>query len=170
MIIMGTRGNNNNKRVFLGSTAESILRESKVPVLSVKYSKITFTPKKVALAIDLEDKLELPIQKIDEIRKKLEAKLHIVYVNTANNFSTNRDLNKKMTNFAKKYELKDYQFHIYCDILQDEGIKNFANDEKIDLIIMFSHQRKGLSKFWKGSVSEGVVGESLVPVLTFPSN
>lgn len=171
MIVMGTRGNNNNKRVLLGSTAESILRDSTVPVLSIKYSSsLKNDTKKIVLAVDLESKKSFPIENIKEVLQKFEAELHVLYVNTANSFSTTKDLNKKMSNFAEKYKLTNYQFHIFCDVLQDEGIKNFAQQEKADLVIMMSHQRKGLSRFWQGSVSEGVAGESLVPVLTFPMN
>ncbi|TAE70146.1 MAG: universal stress protein [Bacteroidetes bacterium] len=168
MIVMGTRGNNQSKKLLLGSTAENVLRETNVPVLSIKYSSKKIDTKKIALAVDLDEKKNLPIEKIQEVLQKFEAELHILYVNTTNNFSTTRDLNKKMNNFAEKYKLSNYKFHIFCDVLQDEGIKNFANDEKIDLVIMMSHQRKGLSRFWQGSVSEGVVGDSVTPVFTFP--
>lgn len=168
MIVMGTKGNNNNKRVLLGSTAENILRDSSVPVLSIKYSSQKIEHQKIVLAIDLDEKKNIPIEKIKEVLEKFGATLHILYVNTANSFSTTKDLNKKMANIAQKYQLDNYQFHIFCDVLQDEGIKNFAQQEEASLIIMMSHQRKGLSRFWQGSVSEGVVGESLVPVFTFP--
>lgn len=45
-------------------------------------------------------------------------------------------------------------------------IIQYAQDEKIDLIIMGTHGRKGLEKALFGSVAEKVVKNSPVPVLT----
>ncbi len=45
-------------------------------------------------------------------------------------------------------------------------IIRYAQEEKIDLIIMGTHGRKGLEKALFGSVAEKVVKNSPVPVLT----
>ena len=45
-------------------------------------------------------------------------------------------------------------------------ILNLAAEQHIDLIVMGTHGRKGVSHFFLGSVAERVVRESLVPVLT----
>ena len=45
-------------------------------------------------------------------------------------------------------------------------ILNLAAEQKIDLIVMGTHGRKGISHFLLGSVAAHVVRESPVPVLT----
>jgi nucleotide-binding universal stress UspA family protein len=45
-------------------------------------------------------------------------------------------------------------------------ILNLVSEQKIDLIVIGTHGRKGVSHFLLGSVSERVVRESPVPVLT----
>ncbi|HMD01594.1 MAG TPA: universal stress protein [Candidatus Baltobacteraceae bacterium] len=46
-----------------------------------------------------------------------------------------------------------------------EGINRLAETEKADLIIMGSHGRRGLSRVFMGSTTEGVLRQSSVPVL-----
>lgn len=48
----------------------------------------------------------------------------------------------------------------------DEEIVKFAKEEDIDLIIMATHGRSGLSHVLMGSVAEKVIQQSPVPVLT----
>jgi universal stress protein A len=50
--------------------------------------------------------------------------------------------------------------------IAEEEIVKFANDEDIDLIVMATHGRSGLSHALMGSVAERVVQHSRAPVLT----
>jgi nucleotide-binding universal stress UspA family protein len=47
-----------------------------------------------------------------------------------------------------------------------DEILNYANNNKVDLIIMSTHGRSGISRFVMGSVTNKVLSHSLVPVLT----
>ncbi len=49
------------------------------------------------------------------------------------------------------------------------GILHVAADEHADLIVMTTHGRSGLSRLAHGSVCEGVVRESHIPVLLVPA-
>ncbi len=49
------------------------------------------------------------------------------------------------------------------------GILHVAADEHADLIVMTTHGRSGLSRLARGSVCEGVVRDSRIPVLLVPS-
>jgi nucleotide-binding universal stress UspA family protein len=46
-----------------------------------------------------------------------------------------------------------------------DEIVRFSRDERIDLIVMGSHGRRGLARMFMGSVAEGVLRASSVPVL-----
>lgn len=74
----------------------------------------------------------------------------------------NKDLQDFMT-----YKLPD-QRNIVMIVRRGEGYKEiikFAQDERIDLIIMATHGRTGLAHVVMGSVAEKVVRYSTVPVL-----
>ncbi len=49
-----------------------------------------------------------------------------------------------------------------------DGIVDFARREKVELIVMATHGRKGFDHFLLGSVAEKVIRNSPVPVLTVP--
>ena len=46
-------------------------------------------------------------------------------------------------------------------------IERYTADRDIDLIAMATHGRTGLSRFWRGSVAQDVIGRVEVPVLLY---
>ena len=48
----------------------------------------------------------------------------------------------------------------------EKGILSFSNSVGADLITMSTHARKGLSHFFKGSLSENVANHASLPILT----
>jgi nucleotide-binding universal stress UspA family protein len=55
--------------------------------------------------------------------------------------------------------------HISEGLPADE-ILNYAEEKGVDLIIMSTHGRSGVSRWFFGSVADRVVRQSLIPVLT----
>lgn len=51
-----------------------------------------------------------------------------------------------------------------------ETISDYARDNGIDLIIMSTHGRSGLSRVMLGSVAEATIRTSKVPILVIPSD
>lgn len=51
-----------------------------------------------------------------------------------------------------------------------EDICRYAKEHKADMIVIGTHGRKGLEKFWLGSVAERVVKNAPCPTLTFNPN
>ena len=48
------------------------------------------------------------------------------------------------------------------------GILDYVRDNKVDLIVMSTHGRSGISRWAFGSVTEKVIRSAKVPVLTIP--
>ncbi|HEX7253007.1 MAG TPA: universal stress protein, partial [Thermoanaerobaculia bacterium] len=48
----------------------------------------------------------------------------------------------------------------------DEAITAAARDQKADLVVMGTHGRKGVSRFFLGSVASRVISTSECPVMT----
>ncbi|MFH1350954.1 MAG: universal stress protein [Pseudomonadota bacterium] len=74
---------------------------------------------------------------------------------------------KKMELFAED-NFKDHPVFKTKVILGDpaEEILNYVNSEKIDMIIIGTHGRKGIERILFGSVAERVIKMSPVPVLS----
>jgi nucleotide-binding universal stress UspA family protein len=52
-----------------------------------------------------------------------------------------------------------------ADGLPADEILNYAEQKRVDLIVMSTHGKSGISRWWSGSVAEKVVSQSLIPVL-----
>ena len=74
---------------------------------------------------------------------------------------------KGIEEFAQTY-LKEYSAYKTKVVLGDaaEEILSYINSERIDLVVIGTHGRKGLERIFFGSVAERVIKQSPVPVLS----
>ena len=56
--------------------------------------------------------------------------------------------------------------HHYLNGIPEKKIVELADQEKVDLIVMGTHGRSGVSRLLMGSVAEGVLRHATCPVLT----
>ncbi|NJW54472.1 universal stress protein, partial [Salinimicrobium oceani] len=96
-----------------------------------------------------------------------EAKLHLVYINTANEFITSEAIDNRLSKYLDNLNFSNYEFHVYNDESIERGIMNFSRKVNADLVGIATHGRKGLSHFFNGSISEDLVNHATSPVITF---
>jgi nucleotide-binding universal stress UspA family protein len=167
LIVMGSHGASGYKEMFIGSNAEKVVRNSEVPVLVIKKEEGDFAVDNFVFASDFSEEVKKPFQKAVEFANKFDATLHLVTINTPNNFKSTSEAEETMHNFVKGFEIKKVVSHIYNETNVEKGILNFANSIDADLIGMSTHGRKGLSHFFNGSISEDLVNHAKRPVVTF---
>ena len=167
MIIMGTQGDSDYDTLFVGSNAEKVVQLAECPVITSRKIEGEVDFKNIVFACNLEVSHRLPLDQIKQIQSLFDAKVHLTYINTPAYFQTTYDLHEKATHFIQEYQLSNCAFDIYCDLVEDDGINNFAESVNADLIIVVSNKRRGFSRLLAGSVSAGVVNVSNIPVLTF---
>lgn len=167
LIVMGSHGASGFKEMFIGSNAEKVVRSSEVPVLIVKKDIENLEINNIVFASDFADKIKKPFSKAIVVANQLGAKLHLVTINTPNNFKTTQEANLLMKDFVESFDIDNYELHIYNDLNIEKGILNFARTINADLIAMSTHGRKGLSHFLNGSISEDLVNHANRPVMTF---
>ena len=93
--------------------------------------------------------------------------MHLLMVNTPNNFVTTSEAETRMQNFIKAFDYSNYTINIYNETTIEKGIMNFSQSIKADLIGMSTHGRQGISHFFNGSISEDLVNHAKRPVITF---
>jgi len=167
LIVMGSHGASGFKEVFIGSNTEKVVRNSNIPVLVIKneYDKFNIDNFVFATDCDLENKHTL--NKAIKFADKIDAALHLVYVNTANNFKTSVETEECMHDFVKGENIDQHKMHIYNDVSVEKGVLNFAKSLNAGLIGISTHGRKGLAHFFNGSISEDLVNHANRPVITF---
>ncbi|WP_316929843.1 universal stress protein [Aquimarina pacifica] len=167
IIIMGSHGSSGFEELFIGSNAEKVVRTSKQPVLVIKEDCDIYSVEDFVYATNFDDEDKPSLLAAYDFSKALNAKLHLVWVNTANGFKTTYETEEKMNGMLADLDIHDYSLNIYNDISVEKGILNFASSVNAGMIGISTHGRKGISHFINGSLGEDVVNHAKRPVLTF---
>ena len=164
-IIMGSNDAKGFKGV-LGSNAQRVVRTSTVPVLVIKQKPENFEIKNILFASTFEKKANKPFEKIIELAKVLDAKVHLLNVNTPSNFKETDEAIAKMETFLKTYPNHKYPINIYNALNEERGIISFSHKNNIDAIVMGTHGKTGLKRLISPSITESVINNSDIPVIT----
>jgi nucleotide-binding universal stress UspA family protein len=167
LIIMGTTGVNDWAESLIGSTAEKVVRQASCPVITLRKKVKLNEIGKIVFASDFKDQKPAYMPVIKSIQELFEAELHMVFVNTPSHFKNERDVIKDLKAFAEANELDDHMIHIYSHQHEEEGIVWFTEDHKMDMVMMATYGRSGLSRLFEHSIAEDVVNFSKKPVVTF---
>ncbi|MBW1294686.1 universal stress protein [Aquimarina litoralis] len=167
IIVMGSHGSSGFEELFIGSNAEKVVRTSEKPVLVIKEDCNIFEVQDFVYATNFDDEDKPSLVAAHQFAKQLQAKLHLVWINTANSFKTTSETEEKMNLMISDLPIDNYTLNIYNDINVEKGILNFAKSVNAGLIGISTHGRKGLSHFINGSLGEDVVNHAKRPVLTF---
>jgi nucleotide-binding universal stress UspA family protein len=165
LIVMGSNGAEGLNEFFSGSNSEEIVRFASCPVLVIKGNQNTFALKKVVLTVDLshEDFLKKAVNSLP----LNNAELHFLHVDTGEKRINYKERQEQMHKLADKIGLKKCQFEIHESSTIEHGILEYADKINADLIVMYTHGRKGIRHFFKGSIAEDVVNHAKMPVFTY---
>ncbi|MAP53904.1 universal stress protein [Altibacter sp.] len=167
LIVMGSHGASGFKEMFIGSNTEKVVRTSKIPVLVIKNHHPVFNIEDFVFATDFAEECKGSFNDALDFAEAVGATLHLLYINTPNDFRTSAEAHRMMQDFVKGTNASQYTLNIYNDTSVEKGILNYARDTKAQLIGMSTHGRKGLSHFFNGSISEDLVNHAKMPVITF---
>ncbi|MBC9796636.1 universal stress protein [Sinomicrobium weinanense] len=167
MIVMGSGGASGLKEMFVGSNTEKVVRTAEVPVFTVKSRTDLTDIESMVFASDFSPETAEPYKKAISFAEKFGATLHLLFVNTPNNFVTTREAENRMNLFIKNGTPQKYTLNIYNDQTIEHGIIHFARAAGARIISLSTHGRKGLAHFFNGSISEDLVNHAMRPVITF---
>ena len=168
LVVMGTNGATGLRELLIGSRTEKVVRHSPVPVIAVKQFNPENKIKSIVFPVTLDETPdERLVTKVRLLQDHLNAKLHLLWVNTVANFRDENDARKALNALATRFLLKNYTINIFNDMTEEEGVIYFADSIDADLIAMATHGRTGFAHVLAGSIAEDVVSHSKRPVLTF---
>ena len=165
-IVMGTRGTSGFNELVIGSNTEKVVRHAKCPVLSV-HDKPTDNYSDIIFATSFDDSESELIDLIKSFQSRYNSNIHMVWVNTPNNFERDKLTKIRMHQFIEKNKLSNCSVNVYNDITEEDGIISFAEEKNADLIAMITHGRTGFAHLIAGSIAEDVVNHTRRPVLTY---
>ena len=137
--------------------------------------------KKILFPVDLSEPIKKVIPYAQLMASRFDADIHLLYVVrglelfTSPYFPLSQNMDfEEITSLAQTqiYDFRDQHFKDFqktrANVLighPAEEILNYIMSERIELVIMGTHGRKGLNKAIFGSVAERVVKTATVPVM-----
>jgi nucleotide-binding universal stress UspA family protein len=138
--------------------------------------------KKILYPVDLSESSGRIVPYVQSVAGRFESKIHVLFAARAFEYYTSMYVphpsvsrfEKEVIEGAEKrlYEFVDEHFADFPNTKAvvvagdaSEEIINYIEEQKIDLVIMGTHGRKGMDKIIFGSVAERVLKTSPVPVM-----
>ena len=166
LIVMGSHGT--NAEHYAGSNADKVVRFAHCPVVTVKDEINMADIKHVVFATSLEEENDKVVGYLADFVSVVGAKLHILRVNHPGHVMPERAVHTKGKVMADRNQMKNYEINTYADNTIEDGILHFAEDNHIEMIMLGTHSRSGISRILHrgGSVAEGLVTHSNMLVWT----
>lgn len=167
LIVMGSNGATGMKEVFVGSNTEKVVRHAERPVLVVKKEIENFEVNDFVFATDFVAKGKDAFWRALKFAALFGAKIHLVYINTANKFKTTQEIGVKMKAFTQDAPSDNFSLEVYNDSSIEKGILNYSKQIDAQLMGIATNGRRGLAHLLNGSISEDLVNHAQKPVVTF---
>jgi nucleotide-binding universal stress UspA family protein len=180
LVVMGTHGRQGLDRARFGSVAEEVVRTAPAPVLTVRaHAPATTRPVRRILApIDFSEASETALRHAKEIALTYGAEidlLHVIdrpsypsaYGLDSLDFSGETVLENAENGLADLAEEIVGHEHAKAEVVYGHpvaGILDYIEDNEIDLLVIATRGRTGLSRLLLGSVAERVLRQSPIPV------
>jgi nucleotide-binding universal stress UspA family protein len=188
LICMGTRGHTGLDRVLLGSVTTRIVRTVDIPVLSVKSklmealseSEIQKGFENILVPTDGSKPAREAVTHALDLARTYDATLHALYVVDRGAYASRPgwtwDELQQVLEQNGETVVEDVQSRTAADGISvaaeithgvpHQAIEEYCNQHGIDIVVMGTHGRSGLTRQLIGSVTERVLRSSDVPVLT----
>lgn len=142
---------------------------------------------KILVCVDLSESTEKIVKKIEELAKSLSAEVWLLHnaEPAPDVVEFKVDPLAARESLAKKFHVEHRQIQELADRMRKAGIDTTAllvhgttveailqeaSDVEADLIVVGSHGRGAMYQLLVGSVSEGVLHKSQLPVLVIPTH
>jgi nucleotide-binding universal stress UspA family protein len=187
LLVMGTHGRKGLARTFLGSVAETVLRGSSRPVVTLRgpAKQHLRLPKHLLVATDFGAHSTQAIAYAVELAFVLGAEVTIANafamplpVLTGETSMLNPEVfdqlvissGTALADAATKF--RGYGVTIHTELREGDAprvVHDLALELGVDLVVLGTHGRQGLARAVLGSVAEQILRDATVPVLTVPS-
>ncbi|MFP4082078.1 MAG: universal stress protein [Candidatus Aminicenantes bacterium] len=178
LIVMGKRGHSVIEKIFIGSVANQILRNSSVPILMTKKKRGKPRFRKILVPTDFSEQEERERDYAWKLAQGLDVSemtlLHILELHDYE-FSPKAldevfDSVLKRLKKRKKREKEDIKVTEQVDraVNASIGIVDYAETHHYDLIVMSTCTQSRWERFFLGSTTEKVIAHSHIPIFAIP--
>jgi nucleotide-binding universal stress UspA family protein len=181
-IVLGSLGRRGVRRLLLGSVAEGVVRDAEVPVIVVPASEeveCKYPYETIVVGVDGSEHASAALDRAIEIAARQNAALHLVSVVELPSVQIDGQLDGPLdvlestaeqaleegATRARERGVDDVNTDIRIGSA-DRILRNCADEQDADLVVVGTHGRSGVDRLLLGSVSERVLRTATAPVLT----
>jgi nucleotide-binding universal stress UspA family protein len=172
LVIMGTEGADGWLEKISGSEAQHVVRHTDVPVITVhQYASVTPVHNLLWLAdFEIGKQPEQSIGTIKLLQQLFNAKLHLLQIVDTEDEKKTSELKQKMQVFTESLGLQNFELHLHHNYKVPAGVLNFNRATDMDLVMIGTHGRKGISHLFYGSIAETLVNHCIRPLMIYHLN
>jgi nucleotide-binding universal stress UspA family protein len=165
LVVIGAQGHGAMEHFFVGSNTERLIRLANVPVLTVKHQQSSFEVRNIVFPSDFTDKTSHAAEGLRQVAAAFpNATLHLLQVAGS---GKSQEAEQHIQAFAQEAQLTNFQAAVIDADSTSKGIEQFAKQVQADLVVIPTHARTGLSRFFNTSIAETVATHAYPPVLTY---
>jgi nucleotide-binding universal stress UspA family protein len=166
LIIMGAHGISESPQLFIGSTAQKVIRNATCLVLSVKKNFKPIALNRILFVSDfLEEGANKSIKAVADFAGWMGARLDFAFINTPGEFTDSNSLESRMKKLNGTINPKKHKLFIHNDFRKDQGILNISKKIKTNILALATHNRKNKKNYQIG-VTETMLYKTDMPVLS----
>jgi nucleotide-binding universal stress UspA family protein len=178
LIVMGRKGMTALERIFIGSVANQVLRNSKVPLLLTKKRNGEPSFKKILVPTDFSQHEEVERDFAWKLAKGLDAMLTLLHVLELHDYEFSpRVLEEMMEEILKRIKRRKRREKEDVEVTEEViravnaalGIVDYAETHDYDLIVISTCGPGAVERFFLGSTTEKVISNSPIPIFAIPS-
>jgi nucleotide-binding universal stress UspA family protein len=158
-MVVGTKDLSGFERFMFGDTTASLVRNSAYPVIAVPEGARYHTPKNIVLATDLQHVDDMPTDTIRRISQQLQAALHVVHVDNAN------ENEKASGDLLRRLDGTNATFHTVKDEDVSEGLRHYVESNNVDMVLVMPHKHNLYERLFFRGHTKGILHALSVPVM-----
>ncbi|HEX7014305.1 MAG TPA: universal stress protein [Cyclobacteriaceae bacterium] len=156
LVIIGAHGADESDPVFIGSTAQKVMRAASCPVLSVKKNFNPGGVKHILFASDFEENVSDALNFVTELAVAMNTSIDLAFINTPGHFVDSETIERRMLDVQPKKPGVVINHFVYNHYDKDRGIIEAARKRQAGVIAMITHNRKGKAPYSFG-ITESVL-------------
>lgn len=167
LVVVGTKGQNKLKRIFVGSTTKGLVTSASCPVLAIPGNAVFREIKRIVYASDFDQHDIAVIKKLVFISQTYHANIAVLHLsqNELKEKKESAAFQQKLTDEVDYLHLK-YETQASYNIAQ--SLASYLKLNQADLLVMFEKENTGInSLFYRSMVKQFVDHAVTIPFMSY---
>ncbi|MFT7611244.1 MAG: nucleotide-binding universal stress UspA family protein [Parvicellaceae bacterium] len=164
-VIMGTRGESNHEKFWIGSVAAEVTKKVQCPALAIPAEAEYKDIDRILYTTDLIYSEKDVLNNLSSLARKLSAELSILHIKV--NGQEENALQHKLDQIKAEIDYSKLSTQIITARELVDGINDYIEIEKFDILAMSTHPKSIFQKLFHQSLTTKMIFRSHIPILVY---